>query len=461
MPSPRVLVLGLDCVPPELLFDRFRADLPNLSRIVDGGIHGPLESCIPPITCPAWMCMMTGRDPGRLGIYGLRNRRDRSYDAMAYATSRMVSEPTAWDHLSRAGKQVILLGVPGTYPPKPVNGVSVGCFFTPDATCDYTYPSSVKGEIERVVGRYEFDVKDFRTEEKDRVLKQIHEMTEKRFRLARYFLTEKPWDFFMMVEMGTDRIHHGFWKYHDPEHRKHPTSSPYENAIRDYYRYLDREVGELLRIAGDDTAVMLVSDHGAKRIEGGIGLNEWLIRQGLLVLHEDPQTPVPLEKARVDWSRTVAWGSGGYYGRVFLNVKGREPNGVIDPKDVDRVRDQVARGLEAIPDERGEPLKSRAYRPEEIYGGEVRGIAPDLIVYFGDLYWRAVGTVRMDSIHTFENDTGPDDANHAQHGVFALSAPGMRSRGRVDGLRIYDVAPTVMSLFGLPAPDGMGGTARF
>jgi len=455
------MVLGLDCVPPEILFDRFKAEVPNLARIVDGGIHGPLESCIPPITCPAWMTMMTSRDPGRLGIYGIRNRRDRSYEAMAYATSRLVHEPTAWDHLSRAGKQVILIGVPGTYPPKPVNGVQVGCFLTPDITSEYTYPATAKGEIERVVGKYMLDVKDFRTDDKERVLRQIYEMTEKRFRVARYFLATKPWDFFMMVEMGTDRIHHGFWKYFDAEHRKHPAGSSYEHAILDYYRYLDREVGELLRVAGDDTAVMIVSDHGAKRLEGGIALNEWLVRQGLLVLHEDPPTPVPLEKARVDWSKTVAWGSGGYYGRVFLNVKGREPQGVIDPKDFERVRDEVARGLEAIPDDRGLPLKSKAYRPEEIYSGDVRGIAPDLIVYFGDLYWRAVGTVRSESLHTFENDTGPDDANHAQHGVLALSAPGMQTRGAVEGMRIFDVAPTVMRLFGMAPPAEMQGTSRF
>src|SRR5579862_4064167 len=213
-----VALIGLDCAPPELVFDRWRADLPNLDRLMRGGIHGPLESTIPPITVPAWMCMMTGRDPGTLGIYGFRNRKDRSYNALSFANSRMVREEAVWDVLARHGKRSILLGVPLTYPPRPINGLMVCDFLAPDTTVEYTYPAALKDEIRDVVGEYIIDVRDFRTADKDRLLADIHTMTERRFKLAKHLVSAHPWDLFAMVEMGTDRMHHAFWRYFDNEH---------------------------------------------------------------------------------------------------------------------------------------------------------------------------------------------------------------------------------------------------
>lgn len=455
-PRRRVLVIGLDCATPQLVFGEWRDELPNLTRLAARGLYGELESTIPPITVPAWMSMMTSKNPGRLGFYGFRNRTGYTYEELGIANSTLVKEDTVWDILSRAGRQVVLVGVPQTYPPKPVNGYMVTCFLTPNAQSRYTHPDSLKDEIQGLVGEYIFDVDNFRSEDKGAVLRRIYEMTEKRFRVVHHLLKTKPWDFFMVVEMGTDRIHHGFWKYSDPEHRKHAPDSPFRHAIRDYYRYLDAQVGELLAAIDDDTVVLVVSDHGAKRMDGGICLNEWLIREGYLTLTARPDGVVPLGKAQVDWGRTLAWGSGGYYGRVFLNVRGREPNGVIDPADYERVRSDLARKLEGIPDERGRRLQTRVYRPEDVYP-ECRGIPPDLIVYFGDLYWRAVGSVGLDSVHTFDNDTGPDDANHAQHGIFILFDP-KRPEGRpVKGLHLRDVAPTILDRMGIPIPQDMEG----
>ena len=164
--------------------------------------------------------MTSSRSPGALGFYGFRNRRDHSYDALAFADSRAVRMPRVWDILSLRGRPVIILGVPQTFPVSRVNGVMVSCFLTPDTErSQYTYPSEVKQEIEGLVGRYMVDVEGFRTEGKDRLLAQIEEMTEKRFQVAEHLLETRPWDLFFMVEMGTDRIHHGFWRFLDPEHR--------------------------------------------------------------------------------------------------------------------------------------------------------------------------------------------------------------------------------------------------
>ncbi|HKG21641.1 MAG TPA: alkaline phosphatase family protein [Blastocatellia bacterium] len=459
----RVMVIGLDCATPQLVFERWRNDLPNLRSLMEAGIWGKLRSSDPPITVPAWMSMMTSKDPGRLGFYGLRNRVDYSYEKMATANSTFVKEPTVWDILSERGKRVILIGVPQTYPPRPVNGEMVTCFLTPSTDKQFTYPASFKEEVQRVTGGYILDAVGFRVDEdeKDRVLKTIYEMTEKRFKLARHMVeTRADWDFFMMVEMGPDRIHHMFWKYTDPEHPKYVPGNKYEESIHDYYKFVDAQIGDLLAMAGEETAVLVVSDHGARGMVGGICFNEWLMREGYLVLKNRPEKAVPVEQCDVDWSRTRAWGSGGYYARLMINVKGREPQGIVEPgEEYERVRTGLVEKLAALRDHKGEPMHTFAVRPEDVYR-EVRGVPPDLFVYFGNLSWRSVGSVwpsEPDSVYTFENDTGPDDANHDWHGIFIMRDGAGNGSLEGQGMNLKDVAPTVLSLLGEEVPGDMEG----
>ncbi len=457
----KVFVIGLDCAEPSLLFNGWLNDLPHFRQLIQRGAYGKLTSSIPCITVPAWSSMLASKDPGTLGFYGFRNRADYSYENMTIATGNAVKERRVWEILGDAGKQVIVVGVPQTYPVKPVNGYLISSFLTPSTQRQYTWPNELRYEIDRVLeGRpYDVDVPQFRTEDKDHLLKQIYEMTEKRFKVLNYLVREKPWDFFIFVEMGVDRIHHGLWKYHDPSHPKYEPGNPYENAIHDYYVYIDQEIGKLLEALDDDTVVLVVSDHGAKKMDGGICINEWLRREGYLVLKEEPREPglVPFEKLEVDWEKTRAWGAGGYYGRIFLNVQGREPQGVIPAGQYEQFRDELAERIRAIPGPNGEEIGTVVYKPQEIYH-TVRNVAPDLIVYFGDLHWRSVGSLGHGDIYTFENDTGPDDANHAQDGLFILYDPRHNHGGReVHGAQLMDIAPTVLKLMGVPIPPDMQG----
>ncbi|MBD0289708.1 MAG: alkaline phosphatase family protein [Thermoleophilia bacterium] len=452
----QVLVIGLDSAPPQLVFDRWLPHLPAIRSLTERGQWGVLRSSDPPITVPAWSVMTSSRDAGALGIYGFRNRRDHSYDGLAFANSRSVRAPRVWDILSQRGRDVVVLGVPQTYPVSPVKGVMVSCFLAPDSErSQYTYPEALKEEIAEVVGSYMLDVANFRTNEKERLLADLEEMTQKRFRLAEHLLTTRPWDLFFMVEMGTDRIQHGFWRFSDPEHRLYEPGNRHEDAMLAYYRSLDEKIARLLRLVPDDTAVLLVSDHGAKRIDGGICVNEWLRREGYLVLKEEPPGPMKLTADLVDWPRTAAWGEGGYYCRLFLNVEGREPQGKVPAHEYERVRDELKAKLEALGDEEGRPIGTVAHRPEDLY--RVRnGVVPDLMVYFGNLLWRSVGQVGTGTVHVFENDTGPDDANHAHEGLYVVAGDGAPvGRGPERDLR--DVAPTLLTLLGEPVPPEMEG----
>ncbi len=454
--SRRVAVIGLDCAEPSLVFDRWLDQLPVIKSLVERGTWGTLRSTDPPITVPAWSCMMTSRDPGQLGVYGFRNRKDFGYQSLSVARSDAITTPRLWDLLGAAGKHVITVGVPQTSPPVPVSGELVSCFLTADPREDpFTYPPELRREIEELVGPYHVDVRNFRSDDRDRILAEIYEMTEQHFTVARHLLDTRPWDFFMMVEIGVDRIHHAFWRYLDESHPDFVENHRYRNVILDYYRYLDDEIGDLLTRFDNDTDVFVVSDHGARAMQGSICINEWLQREGYLTLVEPPSEQVPLHQAKVDWSRTRAWGEGGYYCRLCLNVSGREPHGVVRDSDYDALRDELITRLEEMAGPDGKPLGNRVYRPEDLWV-EQNGIPPDLLVYFGDLGWRSNGSIGSGQIFSFENDTGPDDANHARYGMLIGAGPRMRRSHREDR-DIYDLAPTIMELFGLEIPETMRG----
>ncbi|MDW8275262.1 MAG: alkaline phosphatase family protein, partial [Candidatus Nitrosocaldus sp.] len=414
----RLLVIGLDSMPADALFS-MKDELPNIGRMIDDGVAAVLESCHPPITIPAWMVMMTGRSPGSLGIYGFRHRKGYSYTEGWIANSTSVKAKKVWDYLAENGLRSCLVGVPPSYPPYPVNGSMISCFITPSEKADYTYPRGLRQEVESLVGKYIFDVV-FRTEDRDAILKDIYEMTERRFKVIKYLLSKERWDYFMFVEIGVDRLHHAFWKFHDRNHPKYVPRNRYEDVVREYYRFIDGKIGELLQMVDDDTCVMLVSDHGTTSMKGAFCINEWLIEKGYLVLKSYPDGVTDLDKCDVDWGRTKAWGWGGYYARIFLNVKGREAQGTIaGGEEYERFRDELAREIMDIRGPRNERWDTRVYKPELLYR-ECNGDKPDLMVYFDNLYWRSEGSVGHRALYLSENNTGPDDSVHWYDGVFIL-----------------------------------------
>lgn len=460
MPTPRLLIIGLDCAEPALL-ERWRADLPALAGLMERGSFGRLESCVPAITVPAWSCMLSGRDPGELGIYGFRNRADRGYGSLVVADGRAVRLPRLWDYLGAAGWRVAVVGVPGTYPPPTLNGAAVSCFLAPSIDGVFTHPPELAARIAGWLdGPYLLDVPDFRSHDKARILRDIYTLCEQRFAVASRLLVEERPDLLMLVDMGMDRVHHAFWKEMDPAHPDYRPDSPYAEAIHAYYRHVDARVADLLAACDAGTVVLVVSDHGARPLMGGLRINQWLVEAGYLALRELPAAPVALERAQVDWARTRAWAAGGYYGRIFLNVRGREPEGVIAPAQFEAERTALAAALEALAGPDGQPLGNRVFTPQQLYRN-VRGVAPDLLLYAGDLAWRAVGAVGGAGIFVRENDTGPDDANHAQHGLLICHDPARPAAGRrLDGLSIYDVLPSLLARFDVEAPADLRGTVR-
>ncbi|MCH7745458.1 MAG: alkaline phosphatase family protein, partial [Chloroflexi bacterium] len=264
----------------------------------------------------------------------------------------------------------------------------------------------------------------------------------------------RQWDFFIGHEIGIDRLQHTFWKYFDKGHHLYEPGSKYESAIPDYYKMIDRKVGELLELLDDDTAIMVVSDHGAQRMTGAFCVNQWLAQEGYLVFSEEPKEIGPLEKANVDWAKTTAWAWGGYYARVFVNLQGREPQGVVSESQYEGFLNELMAKLRGITGPNGEIWDTRVNRPQDIYD-QCNGDPPDLMVYFDDLLWRAAGTVGHQTQYLLENDTGPDDAVHSREGIIILNNADVK--GQIEDAQLVDIGPTILNLFGVAIPDDMAG----
>jgi predicted AlkP superfamily phosphohydrolase/phosphomutase len=455
----KIAIIGLDSVPPELMFAKLLDKLPNIKKMYERGMHGNLETCHPPITVPAWMVMMTGMNPGKLGIYGFRHRKGHAYSDGYIVNSSHVKEETVWQALARKGKKSIVLGVPPGYPPKSIDNCNiVSCFITPSMDKQFTYPAGLKDEVLSVSkGKYIFDV-TFRTENRDAIKKELFEMTNKRFDVAEYLAKNKPWDFFIIHEIGFDRLHHAFWKYFDPTHPKYVKGNQYEHLDEEYYKFVDERIGRLVKIFGDDCTTFILSDHGSKGMHGAFCVNQWLEREGYLKFKAKPTSIVDLDKAEIDWSQTKAWGWGGYYARIFFNVKGREPTGVIDPTKLEWEESELTRKIMQIQDDKGRRMNNVVFKPDELYGRSI-GDKPDLMVYFDDLNWRSAGTLGHDSLYLFENDTGPDDSVHSMNGIFLMYDPKRNlNEKELKGAKIEDISPTLLELFGVePSTDDMDG----
>lgn len=449
--STRALVIGLDCAAPHLVFDRFADAMPNLTARRKQGVYGALRSVAPPITVPAWACMTTGLDPGELGIYGFRLRTSGSY-GLRVATARDVTAKRVWDRLGENGRSVAALFVPPSTPPPPVRGVSVGCFLTPKGA-NFTFPPGLGPSLEARFGPYLADVEDFRTDDLARVRAALLEAVDQHFAITAAVLRERRPGFAMMVEIAIDRLHHAFYRHLDPAHPEHDPASPWCEVGAEVYGRVDQHLGEIFAIVGDGCDVMIVSDHGARPMLGGFCINDFLRERGHLTMREEPTRPIRFDVDQVDWSRTRAWAEGGYYGRVFVNLRGREPQGIVEDREA--MVETLARELAEISLPSGGSLRCRVDRPEQVYR-TARGLPPDLMVYPGDLDYRAIGSIGHAHLVVPTDDRGPDACNHDWDGIVVISGPNVPV-GRLEGASLLDVTPTLLAMAGVDAPGTLVG----
>jgi predicted AlkP superfamily phosphohydrolase/phosphomutase len=311
----KVVVVGLDGATFTLLRPWMeQGRLPYLKSLVDDGISGPLRSCIPPVTVPAWQCFMTGKNPGKLGIAGFMQQKPHSYEEVAIGATSCTAR-TLWQLLSEEGKRAAVLNVPYTAPPPQFNGVLIGGFDTPPSKIgDAVYPPGLLQELEAKFGeyrvylkmpqwiapllsinRFEFAIEPF--------LEDCQELTDYQFRVANEVLAGNQFDFVMFYQLVPDRIQHLLWYIIDTAHPWHDAAAHlrFKKIIEDYYQKLDAQLAELVQQVGGEATVMIVSDHGFGPVTRGIDLNSWLVKEGYLQIKPRALSQLKLRLWKLGW----------------------------------------------------------------------------------------------------------------------------------------------------------------
>lgn len=424
------LVVGLDCADPKLLFEHYAPVMPCLSALRQSGVWGRLRSCTPPITVPAWACMLTGADPGELGLYGFRLREPGSY-RLRLATSGDLHARSIADLVSEAGGSVVLLGVPLSWPPRAQRGVVVSGCLTPSTDEGWIEPRGLGPWLEAQCGPYRIDLPAAERQERSAdTVAALMAMMRQRFTMARALKERVDPDLLFMVDISVDRLHHLFWDCLDPSHPAFPGDPRFRGLGERFFAALDRELQALVDCYSD-AQVLVVSDHGAQPLMGGVQVNRWLQRHGWLHVSD----------GAIDWARTRAWCVAGYYGRVWLNLEGRDPAGVVPAHRYAAERAALAALLAEL------PLPGAAtagpvevHRPDALYR-RVRGLAPDLLVFIDGLRHRVLADLGAGPLYEASGGRYAEHCNHAMQGLFVSAGPALRARGEARGLSLYQVAP--------------------
>ncbi|TAH50757.1 MAG: hypothetical protein EYC68_13050 [Chloroflexota bacterium] len=502
----RVLVIGIDGATFRLMRPLMQNGyMPFLCEVEQRGALGTLETIYPPVTAPAWSSFMTGKNPGKHGVYEFLHRKRGTLEQIPVNAGMLGSE-TLWEMMSKAGKRMVVVSVPLCYPPFPVNGTLMSDFLAPKGARDLSYPPELLKEVEDKFGEYLLYHKQVYTKDNvANVLAELEEHTEYRQRVAEYLLKRDPWDFAMVYFEGTDRLQHELWHVIDPTSPMHDAeeAKQFAERTRNYYRVLDNDVRKLVALAqaqDPDTQVILMSDHGFGAIHKFVNFNIWLLREGFLKLKRDIPTQVKhalfnlgftpslgyklsmnfgfanlrlsqgmtnrnqildwvrrgfLSFRNVDWSRTRAFSSGNY-GQIFVNLQGREPYGSVPQSEYQTVVEQIgARLLELRDPKTGAAVVSKVYKQSDVFWGEFIDDAPDVVFSLAENY-KALGTLEFASHHVIENAFG-NSGDHRMDGFVGMLGTDIKQNVKIENANIMDVTPTILYLMGLPIPSDLDG----
>lgn len=423
----RVVVIGLDGTPYSFLKKEVESGaLPNLASLVASGELRRMQSEIPTVSSVAWSSFMTGTNPAEHGIYGFTDRKPGTYELYFPNYSHLRAEPL-WDQLSREGKRCCVLNVPSTYPARPLSGVLVSGFVAPNLERAVSSPEAYD-YLTRIGYRVDVDASKAH-QDLDAFLEDLHETTKKRREALLHFWRAERWDFFTCVFTGTDRLHHFMW-------RQYEDNDPvYAAEFHRYYQHLDEIIGEIVGELTEDAALFILSDHGFCSLNRQVYINYLLRDRGLLSL----RSAQPVSIADIDPAATKAYCMDP--GRVYVNLKGREPEGVVSPgAEYDDLLEHLSQMLLSMADpESGEPMVDSVRRSSELYRGPHIDLAPDLVVVPKRGY-DFKGAIGKDSL----TDVGPFTGMHT-HDDALLFARGTAIGGSEPSIR--DVAGLIKRSF--------------
>jgi predicted AlkP superfamily phosphohydrolase/phosphomutase len=482
----RVLIIGWDGATFSVLLPLVEQGvMPNLKALLERGASGPLRSTIPPVTAPAWSSFMTGVNPGKHGVITWQRSLNERMLAKRVVSSQDIQAPRFWEWLE--GCSVGLINVPMTYPPMPVNGFVVSGMLTPSSQCEYTYPPHLREFLDRVTGGYviDVDIEGLGDENNERdllgLLDRLSTACRKRATATIYLARGFQPDLLIVVFVIPDRIQHILWPYAINAREFAGRSEVVQAAVVRTYKELDTALGVLLSDALDrHTSVILMSDHGFCAQHSVVYMNGWLARQGLLSYRRAiavrgalkslyrsvrRRLPTHLQKrgraffsadTLIDWKRTQAFAAATMDHGVYINLRGRDPYGIVEPgEEYEVLRERLRQGIAELQDARtGAPIARQVFLREEVYWGPCVDLAPD-VVYELNPGYKAVPTPAT-SFH-IEDVSQAGWGFHNREGVLVLAGPEIVSGGKPREAKIEDIAPTVLYMMGSAVPTSMDG----
>jgi predicted AlkP superfamily phosphohydrolase/phosphomutase len=502
MTKERIFIMGIDAATFDVLMPLVeRGELPTFSKLIKEGVSGQLFSVTPPITAPAWGSFATGKKPGKHGLFDFYYRQEDSYDILPINSSRLRSKPF-WNILSEKGKKVGVINVPYTYPPDNVNGFMITGKLTPRNESNFAHPTRLKYEIKQEVGGYRIDLNEWYAKgNEDAFIRDLHQTAENRARTTLYLMKKYEWDVFTVVFTIIDEAMHWVWRYMDPKNPKYNAQEAkrYGNVLNQLYKKMDEVLKRILENLSDAT-IFIISDHGAGPNYKFLHINNWLMDLGLLKVKRNPLSQAKLwmfkhginpekiydllmklglsnlierrgseKRGRtlrmlrkiflsfldIDWSKTKAY-SFGHVGPIYINLKGREPKGIVKPgKEYETLQNFLVDELYKLEDpETGERIVDKVFRREELYAGPYVDDAPDIMFLPKDTY-TALGDFEFLS----NSLVSPSywSGSHRMNGIIIMKGPCIKKGVTIEKAQLIDVAPTILYLLGLPIPSDMDG----